>query len=483
MQNWLIKQATAKPDKLALIYQGQHLNFKELLNKVRQVASGLVALKIRKADRIAVLASNTANSYFVILALQQIGALPVLLNYRLSLSEISQQVRLSKVKLLLIDDDLQLNWSSAELLRIKTFKLSQLFRLAVSKVTLEKEFALNEVASIMYTSGTTGQPRGVVQTFGNHFFSAVGSAFNLGLDPAELWLCALPLFHISGLSIMMRSLIYGMGVLLLPHFSTESVNKALQTSPVTLMSVVPQMLQQLLTEFPATGYQPKFRGFLLGGGPIDLATLNRCRQLNLPVVQSYGMTETCSQVVALSFADAPRHIGSVGKPLFPIQLRLSKSDAEIQLKGPNIVTTYLDNPASFQQQMTADNWFKTGDIGYFDQTGYLYVKGRKNEMIISGGENIFPQEIENVYQNYDSVTEFAVIGVPDQKWGQVPCAFFTARKRIDSRLLKAYGYQQLAHYKVPHYFCQLDQMPKTASQKIIRPALFKAFEKFKSRLS
>ncbi|KRM84785.1 o-succinylbenzoate--CoA ligase [Liquorilactobacillus vini] len=480
MQNWLIKQATTKPDKLALIYQEQHFNFKELFNKVRQAASGLVALKIEKNDRIAVLPSNTVNSYFVILALQQIGALPVLLNYRLSWSEISQQVKLAKVKLLLIDDDLQLNWSATKLLKITTLKLNQLFKVAAPKVTLKKEFALNEVASIMYTSGTTGQPRGVVQTFGNHFYSAIGSAFNLGLDPAELWLCALPLFHISGLSIMMRSLIYGMGVLLLPHFSTVMVNKALQTRPVTLMSVVPQMLQQLLREFPATGYQARFRGFLLGGGPIDLATLNQCRQLKLPVVQSYGMTETCSQVVALSFADAPQHIGSVGQPLFPMQLRLSQPDAEIQLKGPNIVTTYLDDPGSFQRQMTADGWFKTGDIGYFDQAGYLYVKGRKNEMIISGGENIFPQEIEKVYQNYGSITEFAVIGVPDPQWGQVPCAFFTANKRLNSKLLKAYGYQQLAHYKVPHYFYQLDQMPKTASQKIIRPALFKAFEKLKS---
>jgi O-succinylbenzoic acid--CoA ligase len=482
MQNWLFKQAQVQPQKLALVYQDQKLTFEELAKQTEQTAFRLAAHGVGKQMRVAILAGNTLTSYLTILALQQLGSIPILLNYRLSFSEISTQLKLAKAKLFLIDESLQLTWYPASNLKVPNLSLADLLVGAGHRVELKPEFEMTDPASIMFTSGTTGQPHGVVQTFGNHFYSAVGSALNLGLVDHELWLCALPLFHISGLSIMMRSLVYGMGVYLLPHFSVTKVTQILQKESVTLMSVVPQILQQLLKVFPATGYNHKFRGFLLGGGPIDDQSLRRCRQLNLPVVQSYGMTETCSQVVALSFADATKHLGSVGKPLFPVQLRISPKDSQIQLKGPNIVTAYLDDAKSFAKKMTSDGWFETGDIGYLDQDGFLFVRGRQKEMIISGGENIFPKEIENVYQNYPGIREFALIGVPDKKWGQVFCAFFSADHEIDILQLKKYGQKLLAHYKVPRYFYQVSRLPRTSSRKISRYKLQQLYQQTKQIL-
>ncbi|MFT8726401.1 MAG: o-succinylbenzoate--CoA ligase [Liquorilactobacillus ghanensis] len=475
MQNWLLKQAQINPDKTALIFAEQHWTFQQLAEEVLQTAGQIVnvAGKLPEQTRVAVLLKNNAAGYRVILALQQLGWVPLLLNWRLSNAELERQISAGQPQALIVDDSLD---SLADQLQLTT----TLSPILVSRLAAEKgvsikpiaEFSADKVASIMYTSGTTGQPHGVKQTFQNHFYSAVGSAFNLGLDPAELWLCALPIFHISGLSIMMRSLIYGMGVLLVPHFSAKTTTQLLQKYPVTLMSVVPQMLQQLLAIYPANGYQRSFRGFLLGGGPIAAATLATCQQKGLPVVQSYGMTETCSQVIALNFADATQHLGSVGKPLFPMQVRLAEQPiGEIQLKGPNLAVGYLDDTAGFLAKMTADGWFKTGDLGRYDQAGFLYICGRQDEMLISGGENVFPQEIENVYQQFPAIKEIAVIGITDRKWGQVPCAFYASQESLTPQQLIDFGRQRLAHYKVPQKFIQLAELPRTASHKISRVKL------------
>ena len=161
-----------------------------------------------------------------------------------------------------------------------------------------------------------------------------------------------------------------------------------------------------------------------------------------------------------------------------MQLRINPKDSQIQLKGPNIISAYLDDPTLFAKKLTPDGWFQTGDIGYLDQEGFLFVKGRQKEMIISGGENIFPKEIENIYQNYPGIKEFAVIGIPDKKWGQVPCAFFAADEKVDRLQLKKYGQKLLAHYKVPHYFYQISRLPRTSSHKISSYKLLQLYHGF-----
>lgn len=266
MQNWLIKQSQINPDKIALITAAEQWTFAQLTEKVLQTAGQITTLlgELPRQTRIAVLVKNDSTGYLVILALQQLGLVPLLLNWRLSRIELQRQLKIGQPRALIVDDNLATQLKVD--VKVKLISLKQMTTSKAQTIVPVAEFLPDQLASIMFTSGTTGQPHGVKQTFQNHFYSAVGSAFNLGLDTNELWLCALPIFHISGLSIMMRSLIYGMGILLVQHFSAVEVTQQLQDYPVTLMSVVPQMLQRLLKVYPAKGYQQHFRGFLLGGG-------------------------------------------------------------------------------------------------------------------------------------------------------------------------------------------------------------------------
>lgn len=479
MQNWLTKQASLNPKRVALKFDNQEWTFFKLQHDVIEIAKKMTALIGVDNPRIAILAKNSAKSYLTILAIQQLGLKPVLLNFRLAKNELIRQLNDAKVDTLLIDDGLKDRLNQLNELPVKVIFLNELLAAKAVNTKIVEEFKADDVASIMYTSGTTGNPHGVLQTFNNHFYSAMGSAMNLGLNNDDRWLCVVPIFHISGLSIMMRSLIYGMGVDLLEHFDDELVTKRLVQQPITIMSVVPTMLKRLLKKIPNDGYNKKFRCFLLGGGPTDLSTLNAFDKLNIEVIQSYGMTETASQIVALNSNDAKVKIGSVGKPLFPVQLRLANVKeklGEIEIKAPNLAKGYLNKMVEFNQKITTDGWYKTGDLGHLDEDGFLFIKGREDDMFISGGENIFPDEIESIYADYKGLNEISVVGKKDADWGMIPVAFVVSDTMIDINELRDFGKKHLAHYKVPVEFIKIETLPTTASGKVKRHELRKLLE-------
>ncbi|CAH0416679.1 o-succinylbenzoate--CoA ligase [Periweissella fabaria] len=474
MQNWLTKQVSLNPERIALTVANQSWTFTALQTAVIKIAGQVAALIGTKNQRIAILAKNTPASYMTIMAVQQLGLQPVLLNFRLANNELQRQLQDAGVATLLVDDDLSRNFTEWSKLTGNTYLLSQLHAHQAIEITPVAEFTEDDVASIMYTSGTTGNPHGVLQTYQNHFYSAIGSALNLGLQAHDRWLCAVPLFHISGLSIMMRSLIYGMGVDLVAHFDDVAITKRLTTEPIAIMSVVPTMLKRLLAVAPSAGYNDNFRCFLLGGGPIDPVTLSRCEQQNIAVIQSYGMTETASQIVALNFDDARAKIGSVGKPLFSVQLRLANPEqgiGEIEIKAPNLTRGYLNQAANFARKITNDGWYKTGDLGYLDAEGFLFIKGRQDDMFISGGENIFPDEVEHAYSQYPGIRDIAVVGKSNSDWGMIPVAFVISDDSLDIQALQEFGRNHLAHYKVPVEFIPVNDFPTTASGKIQRHKL------------
>lgn len=480
MENWLTKRVLLSPHQTALVFENKNLTFKELQQVVFETAAKLQTLGIDETMKVAVLGKNNTALYFLILALQQVGATIVFLNTRLTSNELSYQLADAKSSFTLYDSTY-----SAKIQNLvkgyqkQAYSFEQIEQVATTDFQPIETFELDQVTTIMYTSGTTGRPKGVQQTFNNHWWSAVGSALNLGLSDKDSWLCAVPLFHISGFSIMMRSLIYGMPVYLMEHFEAPTINHYLKNGECTIISVVSVMLKRLVADLEEAHYHPDFRCMLLGGGPIDSQTLETCVKKEIPVIQSYGMTETASQVVALNSQVATAKIGSSGLPLFPVELKINKEDAEIcapyekgeiYLKAPNITIGYLNQP-----EFPLDSWFKTGDIGYLDDEGYLFVVDRLKDLIISGGENIYPSEIEHCLLEHPAIKEVVVVGEEDQIWDQIPVAYLVFEKDqlVDFTKIQEFCQEKLASYKLPKKYYELSELPRNAAGKIMRHQLIK----------
>jgi o-succinylbenzoate---CoA ligase len=447
LPDWLHQRALLTPDRLALVIDGQvGWTFGELDQRVARLAGGLRALGVQSGQRVAVRMPNEAPFVLAVHALARLGAVLVPINTRLTQAEIDWQIQDVRAQHVLHDAS----------------------TLKDGEPVPPREVDLEEPHSIIYTSGTTGRPKGAILTFGNHWWSAVGSALNLGLLPDDRWLACLPLFHVGGLSILLRSVIYGMTAVVHARFDAAAVNRAIDENGVTIVSVVSTMLDRMLAERGGRAYPASLRCLLLGGGPAPRPLLEAAAAVGAPVVQTYGLTETASQVATLSPHDALRKLGSAGKPLFPMQLRIQ--DQEILVRGPSVSPGYLSSPAL----RSADDWLRTGDLGYVDDEGFLYVLDRRDDLVISGGENVYPAEVEAALLAHPAVCEAGAYGVPDLEWGQVVVAVVRLQDhaRVAPMDLAAFCRERLAAYKVPrHIRLTTDPLPRTAAGKLLRRAL------------
>jgi O-succinylbenzoic acid--CoA ligase len=304
--------------------------------------------------------------------------------------------------------------------------------------------------AVMHTSGTTAAPRPVELSNSNWLASALGSAVALGLDQEERWLCPMPLVHVGGLSIPIRSAIYATTAVLHDRFDTEAVLGELMNPGrrITLVSLVPTMLSRLLDA--GLERPPTLRWALLGGGPIAPALLERAQAAGVPVAPTYGMTEACSQ------------IATFGWPLPGAEVRL-ETDGEVLVRGAIVARGALDE----------DGWLHTGDLGSFDERGRLEITGRKGETIVSGGENVSPSEVEDVLLAHPAVADAAVFGRPDPEWGEAVVAVVVFGDGIEATAdeLRAFCAARLAPFKVPKAFGVAEQLPRTGSGKVLRRQL------------
>ncbi len=482
LPNWLRQRAYLTPDRIALTSGSINYTFKELWENTLQLAGKIdSSIDIHSQRFVGLMIKNNIESVILIHAIQQLGIPMVLLNNRLSPHELSFQINDMGLSTVIFDDEWESTISQIDTKNnLNSIKLSTLQKAKSSSIKVKEYFQLNQICSVMYTSGTTGSPKGVLQSFGNHWWSAIGSSLNLGISEQDAWLCAVPLFHISGYSILMRSVIYGMKVHLFESFDVENINKSLKNGNITIMSVVSNMLHRLIEDIGDEHYHPHFRCMLLGGGPAPLPLLEACKEKGIPVFQTYGMTETSSQIVTLSPEYSISKLGSAGKPLFPSELKINSDEGEgspneegeILVKGPNVTEGYFQRKDANEKSFK-NGWFHTGDIGYIDNEGFLFVLDRRSDLIISGGENVYPAEIESILFAHTGIQDVGVIGIPNPKWGQVPCAFIVESepKTLTEEGILSYCKEKLASYKVPKQVVIMKEIPRNASNKILRRKL------------
>jgi len=430
VEAWIARAARLRGDRAALITAGASVDYASLYAQARAVAGALVARGVTAGDRVA-LALPSDELVVALHGCLLIGAVAVPIDLRLR--EHERQPREAGAALVHHSlDDVPLVRGSAPAL------------------PEPRPIDPDATATMMFTSGTTAGPKPVALSYENWLWNAIGSAMALGLDPDETWLCPMPLAHVGGLSIQLRSAIYATSVVLHDRFDTDRALAALmgEQPRVTLVSLVPTMLARLLDA--GLREPPSLRRVLLGGGPIAPALLRRAALAGVNVAPSYGMTEACSQIATDGF------------PLLGVQLRIA-DDEEILVRGRNVSAGALG----------ADGWLHTGDLGRLDDGGRLVIAGRKADTIVSGGENVAPAEVEAVLLEHPGVVDVAVFGRPDAEWGEAVVAHVVLApgQTVAPEQLRVHCAERLAPFKVPKRFEAVAGVPRGITGKLLRREL------------
>ncbi len=493
MPDWLWQRARISPGQPALACGDDRWTFADLERCVASAADRLATRGISSGDHVALLAANGSGFVQLAHAVPRLRAVLVPLNVRLTVDELAWQLADSGATCLIFDEG---NSSRAAGLRermraITYIPLAELARpqenASAGQTAEPGPIDLSAVHSVIYTSGTSGRPKGAMLTYGNHFWSAAGSAQNLGVRSDDCWLACMPLFHIGGLAILLRSAIYGNTVLVHETFDPDAANRAIDNQRVTIFSAVSNMLRRMLESRGERQYPSSLRCVLAGGGPVPQPLLEACRSRGLPVVQTYGLTEAASQVATQSPDGDPGEPGSAGRPLFTTELRIedelgealpSGEPGEIVVRGPTVMAGYLGNPEATAEALR-DGWLHTGDVGYVDAHGDLHVLDRRDDLIVSGGENVYPAEVEEVLRSHPAILDAAAFGVPDERWGQRVIAAIVPRPEDAPREeeLAAFCGTRLAAYKVPAIFRIVPQLPRNAAGKLLRRTLREEWQK------
>ena len=466
------------PDKAFLFLGDQGIIFAGM-NRLASGGCGVIQRfkPLKPGDKVGILMANGLPFVGSLLSLMRMGMIAVPLNTRLTKPELKWQVDNADCQLILCDPS---TVAQAHGLGIAALELRQ--QSFIEPPSEYNEFGWMNLAddfAIVHTSGTSGRPKAALLTYGNIFSNALGSSLKLDNRPSDRWLCVLPLYHLGGLSILLRSLIYSSAIDLMPAapFDVHRVNQKLSDHPITLVSLVPTMLQRLL-EAKTKPWNPYLRLILLGGEAPSPRLLQRCIADEIPIATSYGLTETASQVATALPELVYRKPGTVGKPLLLATVRVvddlgkdvpANVHGEVLVGGETVMRGYYNDPAATAQALR-DGWLHTGDIGYLDEDGDLFVLQRRNDLIVSGGENIYPAEVESVLRAHPAVEEAVVVGLDDADWGQRAAAAVQLKpeREINAETLIAFARERIAGYKIPRVIRFVDALPRTASGKIQR---------------
>jgi O-succinylbenzoic acid--CoA ligase len=485
LPDFLDASARAFPDQEALVFAAKRWTFSGMRRGALAAGAllGPHRAELRGGARIGILSASRPGYVFAVFAAARMGVAFVPLNTRLSAPEIAWQVADADIGLLIADEahrgpaESLANERGCALLAMEEIEAAPPW----SPADVEpSRFDLSRDAAVLYTSGTSGRPKGARITFGNLWSSAVASSLYLGHRRDDVWLATLPLFHIGGLSMLFRGAIGATPVILHERFDPEAVNAAIDDG-ATLVSLVPAMLSRLIGERGERPWPGHLRCVLLGGSATPRPLLEEALRRGIPIAPTYGLTESASQATTLLPDQTSRKPGSSGLPLPVTDLRIaidgspvaSRAIGQIELRGPTIFAGYLRQEGGATEN---DGWFATGDDGYLDDDGYLYVVDRRRDLIVSGGENIYPAEIERVLLEHPLVADAGVVGLPSRAWGERPVAVVAWRGDPGEAELAVIDHcsTRLGRYKVPARVIVWSSLPRSASGKLSRHRLREA---------
>lgn len=477
------KRAELTPERVAFIdaLSGRRVTYAELEDRASRLAGVFAARGIGREDRVAILCRNRIEFFEALFAVAKLGAILVPLNWRMPASELAPLVEDCAPKLLLFGGE---DAGVAEALSVppmQAISLDNGYETLLANAAPhcgDRLWRGDAIWTLLYTSGTTGQPKGVIQTVQMSLVNYVNVSQAFGLRGGDRTLNFLPLFHAAGIQLLtLPTLIAGGTVTILPGFDAPRV---LQMLPeLDLMFAVPAAYQQLALEpgFDAADFS-HVRAWGCGGAPLADVLVERYAAKGARVQNGYGMTETGPTAFVAMQDDALRKIGSVGKPQILLDVRIvdpngrdvAEGEAgEVWMRGPGVTPGYWKRPDETAKAFSAEGWLKSGDLGKRDADGCYFVVGRIKEMFISGGENVYPAEVENVLARHPAVLEAAVIGVADEKWGEVGHAFVQLRPGAVAPTPSEFIHfcrAGLAGYKTPKGFTIVDDFPRTAAGKV-----------------
>jgi O-succinylbenzoic acid--CoA ligase len=478
---WIETRARLTPGRTALEAGGIKISYADLHERAETAAARLAGRGVRPGDVVASLLEDGLAFVELLHAVDLLGAVLLPLNARLTARELAFPLGDSGARLLIRAED-GLAGRALETVAIAP---------GVDAIVLDdslpahprpdrSEIDRDAPFAVLYTSGTTGRPKGACLSRANFEASAVGSALHLGVLPTDRWLACMPLFHVGGLSIPLRSAVYGTTAILHDRFDPEAVDRALDDDGITLVSLTATMLKRLLDQRGSRAAPDALRCVLLGGGPNPSELLERACERGFRVAPTYGLTEACSQVAT----HAPDDEGELRAltPLPGTEVRIvddggsevaHATPGEIEIRGPTLMVGYLDG-ARATPAVRRDGWFATGDVGTLDATGRLRVIDRRSDLIVSGGENVYPAEVEAALIEHRDVAEAGVAGVADAEFGQRPAAWIVLERGAPDpgdAALVAHCRERLAGYKIPVAFRRVDALPRNASGKLLRRAL------------
>lgn len=457
MRPWLAERAALAPHDVALIADGERLGFADLAARADLLARRLAGAGVSAGDRVVSTIEPCVRAVELVHAPQRLGATLVPLNPRLADAE-TERLRSFVRPTVAIGDPAALDDVPP-----------------VPASALREVVPGEDVHSLVFTSGTSGRPKGVLLTHANHAASAAAVCARLRVTREDRWLLCMPLCHVGGLGIVVRSAQAGFGVVLQPRFDPDEFVRLVAAERVTIVSVVAAMLSRVLDVAASRpGSLASLRCVLVGGGPLSDTVRDRAHAAGLPIAQTYGLTEAASAVTCEEPGGAST-AGSVGSSVAGAEVRIAHPDpggvGEILVRGPMVTPGYFDAPEATATALR-DGWLHTGDLGRRTADGVLHVAGRRTDLVVTGGENVHPSEVETVLLAHPDVVDAAVYGVPDDVWGQrIEAKVVFRGDAPGAAALASWCAARLARFKVPKAFHAVAALPRTASGKLERAAL------------